>query len=115
MDSLFSMRPLRRYEFEERDEDLIRVVIPRFGPGRIGTWLKSLFVLGDTTLDLDEIGSFVYSACDGRKTVADIAAGLKDRFGETIEPLEGRLTLFLREMFRRNLITFVKNGEVHPQ
>ena len=61
-------------------------------------------------LDLDYIGSLVYPLCDGEHTVAEIAALLKERFGEKVEPLEGRLTLFIQEMFKRNLIIFARNG-----
>ena len=110
MDKLKGPRPVRRYDFEHRADDLITVVIPRFPDNFIGRRFAKIAVQTEDKLDLDDIGSLVYPLCDGEHTVAEIAALLKERFGEKVEPLEGRLTLFIQEMFKRNLIIFARNG-----
>jgi hypothetical protein len=109
LDGLLKQRPVRLYGFEEREDDQIRLVIPARSNGRMGRWLASLFPAQDRKLNLDAFGSFVYRACDGSRTVAEIGAGLKERFGDRVEPLEGRLALFIKEMFKRNLITFTRD------
>lgn len=54
---------------------------------------------------LDEIGSAVWRRLDGR-TVAEVAACLREEFGERVEPLEERLRLFLEILRRERLIGF---------
>lgn len=111
MDELIGQRPLRRYNFEQLGDDRICIVIPRFPDNFLGRQIAKLAVQTDDKLDLDDIGSLVYPLCDGEHTVAEIATQLKERFGEKVEPLEGRLSLFMREMFKRSLITFAPDGK----
>lgn len=108
-EELRSQRPVRRFDFEEREDNLIRVIIPRFGKGRIGRVMEKIAVHTEDKLNLDELGSFVYRHCDGTKTVGEIAELLQGHFGERAEPSEDRLTLFIKEMFRRELISFAPN------
>ncbi len=110
MDELTKRRPVGLYGFEERNdvENGIRLVIPRFRDTPFGRFFSRIAVQKEDKLNLDEFGSFVYKSCDGGKTIGDIAASLREQFGDSIEPLEGRLTLFVQELFKRNLITFVK-------
>lgn len=109
VDELRAQRPLRRFAYEERNdaEHCIRVIIPKYGSGPVGRLLARIAVQPERKLNLDEFGSLVYRACDGVCTVAEIGGQLKGRFGETVEPLEPRLALFMQELFKRNLITFV--------
>jgi len=108
VDELRTQRPLRRFEYEERNdaENCIRVVIPKFGSGPVSHFFARFAVQTEDKLNLDEFGSLVYRACDGRHTVAEIAQDMTGRFGEKVEPLEPRLALFIQELFKRNLITF---------
>ncbi|TYP49783.1 PqqD family protein [Thermosediminibacter litoriperuensis] len=57
-------------------------------------------------LDLDEIGSEVWSLCDGRNTVYDIATKLSDKFGTEAEPLYPRLITYLKILRQNGLIHF---------
>jgi hypothetical protein len=58
------------------------------------------------TADLDEFGSFVCEAIDGKKTVFEIGALLKGRFGSDIEPVYERLASFLCLLKNNKLIRF---------
>jgi hypothetical protein len=105
-DELRTQRPVGRFEFEEQDENLIRVVIPRFGNGTLGRIMQKIAIRTEDKLNLDELGSFVYRHCDGTRTVREIAVQLREHFGEKAEPAEDRLALFIREMVQRELILF---------
>lgn len=111
MDELRNQRPVARYGFEQRSDQAVTVVIPRFPDNFIGRQFARIAVQTEDKLDLDEIGSLVYPLCDGEHTVAEIAAALKERFGEKVEPLEPRLAVFIQEMFKRNLILFARPPE----
>ncbi len=107
---LRTQRPVRRFDFEEREGDLIRVIIPKFGKGRIGRVMEKIAIHTEDKLNLDDLGSFVYRHCDGTKTMSEIAQLLREHFGEKVEPSEDRLELFIREMFKRELIAFAPHA-----
>lgn len=46
-----------------------------------------------TKVHLDQQGTFIWPLIDGERTVADIAALVKDEFGEAAEPLYPRIDL----------------------
>ena len=45
---------------------------------------------------LDETGSFLWPLIDGRQTVYELAAPLKERFGEAAEPLYPRIAKYFQ-------------------
>lgn len=112
IEGLARLRPVRLYDVEERNDapECVRIVIPRFRESFLGRLLTRIAVQTEDKLNLDEFGSFVYMACDGDTTVAEIGEALRGRFGENIEPVTARLELFIKELFRRNLISFVRDG-----
>lgn len=105
-DELRVQRPVRRFDFEEREGNLIRVVIPRFGNGKISRIMEKIALHTEDKLNLDDLGSFVYRRCDGSLSVGEIATQLREHFGDKAEPAEDRLALFIREMVKRELILF---------
>ena len=59
-------------------------------------------------IDLDEQGGFVWCQIDGHRTVEEIAALVKERFGENAEPLYERLVQYLRILRNNGLVVFRK-------
>lgn len=57
-------------------------------------------------ISLDDLGSFIWSRCDGKRTVRELAVLHKQRFGEKAEPLHDRLAEFLRTLERNRFIRF---------
>lgn len=45
---------------------------------------------------LDEMGSFLWPLIDGQQTVYDLAAPVKERFGEKAEPLYPRISKYFQ-------------------
>ncbi|BAD85969.1 hypothetical protein, conserved [Thermococcus kodakarensis KOD1] len=72
-------------------------------------------------IELDEVGAYIWELCDGRRTVREIGKALKTRFGDEVEPLYERLLVFLLNLHKRYLITFIKpneeieNGDYHER
>lgn len=46
-------------------------------------------------IHLDEIGSFIWKAIDGKKSVSEIGQCVKEHFGEAAEPLYDRLVQYM--------------------
>ena len=63
---------------------------------------------------LDDVGTFVWQKCDGETPVAEIAEGLRDEFGERIEPAEDRLVQFLTNLLRGRFVSVDPDSQGRP-
>ena len=55
---------------------------------------------------LDEMGSFIYPLIDGKRNIGDIAALVKEEFGEEAEPLYERLTQYMKILRNNEFIRY---------
>lgn len=89
----------------EDDGECVVVIRPSprgFGLRTPIDWL--IFLLAPRRLKLDELGSYCWRRMDDGVTALEIAAGARDRYGETIEPAEERVGRFLQLLLREELI-----------
>jgi hypothetical protein len=77
---------------------------PRLGSNRLGLWLARWLNDPHYRIRLDELGAFVWKACDGEASLASIAVALQERFGAEVEPADERLARFVRQMLRAKLL-----------
>lgn len=71
--------------------------------------VRSLFarisaLTGARRLRLDEPGSFLWRQMDGERTAEELAAALREAFGEAVEPAGERVGRFLYNLDREQLI-----------
>lgn len=57
-------------------------------------------------IKLDDIGSFIWELCDGRKTVKEISVKMKEKFGDRVDPLYERLGTFFKNLEKNKFIMF---------
>ena len=62
-------------------------------------------------MHLDAQGTFIWPLIDGEKTVADIAALVKEEFGEKAEPLYPRIVKYFQIVESYNFIEFINKPE----
>ena len=96
-----------RLESETVDENnIVTVLIPRFkskfAQKHIVPKLKSIHI----KLKLDVVGSAVWLLIDGTKKVSEMVPELVNKFNDTDESMEKRLTKFLSLLYDNRLITF---------
>ena len=60
-----------------------------------------------TKVHLDRQGSFIWPLIDGQRTVADIAALVKEEFGEAAEPLYPRIVKYFQIVESYRFVKFV--------
>jgi hypothetical protein len=82
------------------------LLIPRFRRGLCAKWLQPRLKKPYFRLSLDEVGSFVWEQCDGKMTVREIAALMAARFGENVQPVENRLSIFFATLFRNKVVRY---------
>ena len=102
--NIYDMIPEKKENVNSRKEEkTITLIIKR------KKWVDKLFqkifnTPKKTTLELDQLGSFVWKQCDGKKTIGDIAYKLKNNFPEEASPVEGRLITFIKILKNNGLI-----------
>ena len=103
--NLLELVPLRAASWTEDDG---RVVVEIPAPSRPWreplAWLSSK--MSTKKVRLDEVGSFAWNRFDGRATVGEVAAALRERFGDRVEPAEERLGTLVRQLHRGRLIGY---------
>jgi hypothetical protein len=104
--NLLELIPVKNLDCEKQDDGLIVLLKPKFKhpflKKHVLPRLKSPFY----RVKLDDVGSFIREQCDGKTPVKHLGQRLKEEFGEKIEPLYDRLTLFLQNLERNHFISF---------
>ena len=102
--AFWNARPRRRLDWRDLEDGRCVVLRPRLGDGRIGRWLASK--VGDPCyrIRLDDVGTFIWKACDGETPLTEIAGQLRAEFGERVEPAEERLARFVQSMLRSRMV-----------
>jgi len=104
--NLLELIPARNIGWEKSDKGIVVLLKPKFQHAilkkRILPRLKKPYYC----VKLDEVGSYFWESCDGKKTVRDIAQAMKSQFGEKIEPVYERLSLFLQSLEKNKFIRF---------
>ena len=100
----WTARPSRRLEWRELDDGGCLVLRPKFGEHRVGRWLAARLGHPCYRIRLDDVGAFIWKACDGETPLTVMAGRLRDEFGERVEPAEERLARFVQSMLRSRMI-----------
>lgn len=102
------LTPYPKYDYEENDNGLVDVLVPKFTDSVFGRILQPRLREERKYIraNLDEIGSEVWRLLDGKKKVGDIAEKLDAKLGEKIAPVHERLTKFFTQLYRNGFISF---------
>jgi hypothetical protein len=108
--------PNRQLRVERNAEGVITLYAPFHAAAfveRIARWLGAAPRAGEAKVELDEVGSFVWDLCDGRRNVREMVACLTEKYKLNRKEAEASLTAFLRSLAGRNLVAIVilKRGE----
>jgi len=106
VEEFLNFKPVKEnFEWFKTEENLVRIVVPKF-KSKLGKKFCKLLGKDDTfTANLDRIGSVVWENCDGRHSVKDILEILEKEFPEE-ENLLSRLIFFLQQMKKLKYINY---------
>lgn len=104
--NLLELTPVREADWKDVDG---RVVLERPRPSRRG--LRGLvgqlsYLMAARRIRLDEIGSCSWLCFNGHTTVGEACAALRERFGDSVEPVEERLGGFVRHLRRDGFLSY---------
>jgi hypothetical protein len=105
--NLLALRPVRNVQWEKSPEGRVVLIVPKFRNRLLVRVLVPLLKRPTMKLTLDEIGSDVWSLCDGETDVGTIAKRLAEKHGEQTDPGYERLARFFKALERERLVTVV--------
>lgn len=105
--NILNLTPKRLLDYEVNNDGLINVLVPRFK----NHFLQKLAFQKRTPYikaNLDKIGSITWELIDGKRTSADIANLLTEKYGEELKQVYERIGIFLQKLNQNNFITFIE-------
>ena len=104
--SALDLIPIRIHDQKVDDNGIVTILIPKFKNEKFARFFiparKSIYI----SIHLDELGSAVWMAIDGKRSVGEICTDLTERLGEKIYPAEERVVKFMTGLYHNKHITF---------
>ena len=100
------LTPVVNYEHKTNEKGLVDVMVPRFNDRIFGRFLQPKLKDKYIYANLDEIGSQTWLLIDGKNKVYEIIEALDNHFGEKVQPVYDRLTMFLTQLYKNGFISF---------
>lgn len=95
----------------EEETGLVTILAPRFRNRLMKRLFEPRVKNPHLKIKLDEIGSAVWLLIDGERNVKEIAAIVRERFQEKIEPCFDRLNLFFQQLEGGKFICYLNLEE----
>ena len=113
--NLLGLVPVRNMKWETSEEGQVVLLRPKYRNAFLARLLLPRMKNPHFKIKLDDIGSYFWQNCDGARTIKEIAELQKQRFGEAVDPLYDRISLFLQTLQRSRFIVFMEtNGQADP-
>ena len=104
--NLLELTPVRNIKWEKTAVGLIVLLKPKYKNPFMEKNILPHMKRPYFKVKLDEIGSHLWENCDGRRLGRDIAKLQQQKFGDKVEPLYDRISIFLKTLERHRFITF---------
>ncbi len=102
--------PKLNHETFEVKKDVVKLIFHHNKPiEKFVRWLVKKPLISD--VELDKVGSKVWTLIDGKSSVYDIGQGLLNEFGKSCEPVYDRLIMYLRYLNKKGWISFEKGNQ----
>lgn len=98
--------PVRKLEYEISDDNKINLLVPKYRDKFFGTILQPNIKDKYLKANLDDFGTSTWLYIDGKRNVYEISNMMRDKYGDEIEPVYDRMTLFINNMYRNGFIYF---------
>jgi len=109
---ILDVYPVRAMEYEEKDGIITVLFINPKPPNFFEKLLFKKQINKPKKIDLDNIGSFIWNNCTGSKQVKEIIELTKEHFGESLENVEDRVIVFIKQLNKTRLINLFKKERV---
>lgn len=104
--NMLELTPEKLQDFEVSDLGLVTILVPRTKSAFMLRIMNRLKRSPNITIDLDEVGSAVWLAIDGKTQTKDICVKLEQKFGDKFTQAPERVVKFLSGLYHNKHITF---------
>jgi hypothetical protein len=102
--NLYDLRPVRSVPWESAGDGNVVLRAPKFRARLMVRFLVPRLKRPDVAVHLDETGSAVWRACDGKTTVLEVAGTVYAQLGGDRDALDARVAEFIRRLDREGLM-----------
>ncbi len=106
--NLLEQLPERIANWETTEEGKVVVLVPKFRNPLLVKFILPFLAKPNFRIKLDDVGSHIWKMCDGKTSVAVISESLKEKFGDSIEPIDARINKFFNHLERGDLLVVRK-------
>lgn len=101
--------PVQKFEWYI-DESTAKVVIKRekFDNKLLQKFFSPRLKKTYFEIKLDDFGTLVWTNCDGKKSILQISDILKDKFGEQVEPVYERVSMFIKRLEQERIVELLE-------
>lgn len=105
---MLKARPVRNslIKWEKDDNGLVSLVVPQKETTWVNVISKVFMLPKSRVVALDELGSVVWSMCDGHNTINGIIGFLRNKYKLTRKEAETSLFAYFRMLVKRGMIGF---------
>jgi Coenzyme PQQ synthesis protein D (PqqD). len=112
--NIFELRPKQLYPSELVEKGKVVVLVPE-SQSKLVEWFLPKKNKAPTRVKLDLLGSFVWDSCDGTMTVRDIADKMKQEYGVFAEPVDRRVSSYIKWLHTHRFIDVDLKSEEKSQ
>jgi len=111
--NLLELYPLHNVRWKQNDDGLVVLLSPRIKNPLLVKLIGRFIKRPDYQIKLDEFGSFVWHHIDGLTNVQHIGDALSNKYGEKIDPVFQRLSLFINSLAHNKFIILREKNNNH--
>lgn len=105
--NLLKFVPVRHIKYiTDPETNLIIIKKPKFTNRFLQKHLLPVLSNKEFSIKLDEYGSHVWQEIDGKKNIQQIAEQLKEKYGESVEPVYERVGKFIVSLEKNKFIIY---------
>jgi hypothetical protein len=116
-DEFLKTKPVRNpsLEWKADDQGKTLVILPPKERRKTGRLSNLLGVPEQKKFSIDEIGSIVWSMCDGEHNIKNIVEALNQRFKLNREEAETGLQTYMKQLSKKGLVGFILPNETQAK
>ena len=103
--NLLDLVPVHNIDWEQEGDGLVSLLKPKIQIPFLAKLLLHRMKRPYYKIKLDEIGSHFWEHCNGRNSIAEIAALQEQKFGDKVVPVYERIGKFLQTLEHHKFIT----------
>ena len=116
-DSVMQSIPLRNtvitWEMDNKDE--VSLVVPQKDKLWVKMASKIFMIPNKRVVVLDDVGSFVWTLCDGKNSIEHIVKRLSNKYSLTRKEAEVSLLTYMRQLGKRGFVGFAVSKEQYEK